>query len=108
MRRFDKKKNMQKANQLAEQRHLESNSLIKEDRWEDSFGVDPDAGHRDTYHDTDYIDMWDDPDVDNYAEEFKVYVKKDGKNIEWQKFNDEAAAQHEIERLSNIGVEAWY
>jgi hypothetical protein len=30
MRRFDKNKNMQKANQLAEQRHLESNSLIRE------------------------------------------------------------------------------
>jgi hypothetical protein len=30
MRRFDKKKNMQKANQLAEQRHIESNSLIRE------------------------------------------------------------------------------
>jgi hypothetical protein len=30
MRRFDKKKNMQRANQLAEQRHIESNSLIKE------------------------------------------------------------------------------
>ncbi len=41
MRRFDKKKQMDKANLLAEQRYLESKGIIKE--YED-YKVDPDTG----------------------------------------------------------------
>jgi hypothetical protein len=40
MRRFDKKKNVQKANLLSEQRHLESKDLIKENSFD---GYEPEA-----------------------------------------------------------------
>ena len=56
MRRFDKNKNIQKANLLVEQRYLESKGLLKEDNGE---MWDRDASHRDTYDDTSYQDNWD-------------------------------------------------
>jgi hypothetical protein len=57
MRRFDKKKNMQKANQLAEQRHVESNSLIRESFHDvDGTPIGVDNMHRPITKEDSYVD----------------------------------------------------
>ena len=91
MRRFDKKAMaaVNKANQLAEQRHIASRSLISES---EMWGRD--AAHRDTYQDTSHIDNWEKgggPEEEDYSEfvdrDYRL-IPQNGGFILWDNDND--------------------
>ena len=86
MRRFDKKKQIEKANLLAEQRYLKSKGLLKEnERW------DMDASHRD---DSSYNDF--DPSDPSMAGD---------NDMSDEQINDEQAVQYLEGALSEMGID---
>jgi hypothetical protein len=67
---------------------------------------DRDAAHRDTTDDTYYQDNWD--EMQDHGEEYTVFVEKNGKTIEYAKYNNEESAEHDVQKLNAIGVKAYY
>jgi hypothetical protein len=67
---------------------------------------DRDAAHSDTTDDTYYQDNWD--EMRQQGEEYTVFVEKNGKTIEYAKYNNEESAEHDVQKLNAIGVKAYY
>lgn len=63
------------------------------------------CNHRDTYFDTSYEDNWNDNQQEQ--DEYIVYVIA-YENIEYSRYGCEEEAQAEVDKLSKIGVNAYY